>query len=116
MFRLTLFLLLLSSFAFANSQIRDLSLNGVKMEGPRTLRSPVALLNNTLFHETQGRGAFGFEKNLQLHPQRSAAMFAPQYHQKLPGQIHVQPGLGASAHARTTWKPVVALRVIRELN
>lgn len=97
-------------------RVSTLSLNGLKLEGPRTSRRAVALLNNTVFHESKGRGAFGLESNLQLHRRNSAAVLAPQYHQRLPKQFHVQLGVGASWQASRAWQPMVALRLIRELN
>jgi hypothetical protein len=97
-------------------RVSSLSLNGLRVDRGSGRTMSYLLLNNTLFYETTRGRTVGLESNLRLRPNERAKQFVPQLHQPLPRHFHVQVGFGATRAPDLAWRPVLAWRIIRELN
>ena len=95
--------------------VSSLSLNGLAVEGHRGHRSASALLNNTLFAEWRSTPVLGLETNLRVRRSLLDAKVVPQVHRHLGGGLHLQAGLGIHRIPGHQTRPIVALRLVREL-
>jgi hypothetical protein len=95
--------------------VSSLSLNGVAVEGNRGHRSASALLNNTLFAEWRSTPVLGLETNLRVRRGLTDAKIVPQIHRHLGSGLHLQAGIGVHRIPGHQTRPLVALRLVREL-
>jgi hypothetical protein len=95
--------------------VSSLSLNGVAVEGNRGHRSVSALVNNTLFAEWRSAPVLGLETNLRVRRGFLEAKVVPQIHRHISGGINIQAGIGVHRIPGHQTRPIVALRLVREL-
>jgi hypothetical protein len=95
--------------------ISSLSLNGMSVEGNRGHRSASVLLNNTVFAEWGASPVLGLETNLRIRRGSLDSRIVPQVHRHLGGGLHIQVGVGVHRIPGRQTRPIVALRLVREL-